>query len=163
MSQHVNLAGVLCVKLLFPFPGKGVRLSLEDSVSGSHLLLLHRVHKASWLLEEETASGKSFLVLPTLLMGEITCSLCSGDPVPCVCFCLEISFQPPQGPHTLSLSIYLLNWLLKNVFVFMCMYVYRCISIHVQARGRCHVFSFLGIYLIFETASFDEPWAHCFG
>lgn len=128
MPQHVNLAAVLCVKLLFPFPKKGVRLSLEDSVSGSHLLLLHRVHNASWLLEEETASGKYFLVLPTLLMGEITCSLCSGDPVPCVCFCLEISFWPPQGPHTLSLSVCLFIKLIVKKCL--CLYVHVC-GIHM--------------------------------
>lgn len=70
MSQQVNLAAVLCAKLLFPFSGKGMRLSLEESMGGSHLLLLHRVHNANWLLEEETASGKSLLVLPTPLKGE---------------------------------------------------------------------------------------------
>lgn len=43
----------------------------------------------------------------------------------------------------------------------MCMYVgftYVCrrTSIHMQARGGCYVFSFLGIYLIFETGFLDE-------
>lgn len=81
MSQQVNPAAVLCAKLLFPFSGKGVRLSLEESMGGSHLLLLLRVHNANWLLEEETASEKSLLVLSTLLMGETTYSLRSRGPV----------------------------------------------------------------------------------
>lgn len=85
-------------------------------------------------------------------------------------FCLEISFWPlPQDPHTPSLGVcFFIRLIFKNAFIFMHVYVgftyvCRCTSIHVQARSGCHVYSFLGIYFIFETVSFDEPGAHCFG
>lgn len=48
---------------------------LEGDMNGSHLPFAHRVHNTNWLLEEEMASGKSFLVLSTLLKGELTSSL----------------------------------------------------------------------------------------
>lgn len=43
---------------------------------------------------------------------------------------------------------------------------FTCVWVHkytCASQSGCRVFSFQGIYLIFKTASFDEPGAHCFG